>query len=132
MKEVQEVGNSVPVTQKHGIDVKLIYGWAKETEHKAQASSEIFKENELEGIICLGAGSPIDTGKAIAVLVTNSGKVQDYEGDPHKTEGPTMPLIAIPTTACTGSEVTLFVITDRSRNFKQNIVSNKIVPSSLC
>lgn len=35
LKEAQEVGNSVPVAKKHGIDVKIIYRWAKEAEHKA-------------------------------------------------------------------------------------------------
>ena len=42
LKEAQEVGNSVPVAKKHGINVKLIYRWAKETEHKAweQAPNE--------------------------------------------------------------------------------------------
>lgn len=76
---------------------------------------QLYKENALEAIVCLGGGSPMDTAKAIAVLVTGGGKIQDYEGG-HKVKGPVAPIIAIPTTAGTGSEVTPFaVITDKSK-----------------
>jgi alcohol dehydrogenase len=89
---------------------------------------QIYKENNLEAIVCLGGGSPMDTAKAISVLVTNGGKIQDYEGA-HKVAGPIVPVIAIPTTAGTGSEVTAFaVITDRSRNYKLTVFSYEVIP----
>jgi alcohol dehydrogenase len=89
---------------------------------------QLYKDNNLEGIVCLGGGSPMDTAKAISVLVTNGGKIQDYEGA-HKVKGPIAPIIAIPTTAGTGSEVTSFaVITDRSKNYKLTVFSYEVIP----
>ncbi|MFZ5650345.1 MAG: iron-containing alcohol dehydrogenase [Bacillota bacterium] len=88
----------------------------------------IYRDKQLEGIICLGGGSPMDTAKAISVLVAFGGKIQDYEGA-HKVKGPIAPVIAIPTTAGTGSEVTPFaVITDRSINYKLTVFSYELIP----
>ncbi len=89
---------------------------------------QLYKENDLQAIICLGGGSPMDTAKSISVLVTCGGKIQDYEGA-HKVQGPVAPIIAIPTTAGTGSEVTPFaVITDKSKNYKLTVFSYEIIP----
>lgn len=88
----------------------------------------LYQENNLQAIICLGGGSPMDTAKSISVLVTCGGKIQDYEGA-HKVQGPVAPVIAIPTTAGTGSEVTPFaVITDKSKNYKLTVFSYEIIP----
>jgi alcohol dehydrogenase len=88
----------------------------------------IYNSNGLNGIVCLGGGSPMDTAKAIAILATNGGKIQDYEGA-NKFQGPTVPIVAIPTTAGTGSEVTPFaVITDKKINYKLTVFSYEIVP----
>jgi alcohol dehydrogenase len=90
---------------------------------------DIFMENGLQAIVCLGGGSPMDTAKAIAVLVAGGGKVQDYEGA-FKVTGPVAPIVAIPTTAGTGSEVTPFaVITDREKNYKLTMFSYELVPA---
>lgn len=87
-----------------------------------------YKSEGLNGIVCLGGGSPMDTAKAIAILATNGGKIQDYEGA-NKFNGPTVPIVAIPTTAGTGSEVTPFaVITDKKINYKLTVFSYEIVP----
>lgn len=92
------------------------------------AGYQIYKEQGFEAIVCLGGGSPMDTAKGIAVLATNGGRIQDYEGG-NKVKVPTLPLFAIPTTAGTGSEVTPFaVITDKSRNYKFSIISFECVP----
>jgi len=88
----------------------------------------IYTSEKLDGIVCLGGGSPMDTSKAIAILATNGGKIQDYEGA-NKFKGPTVPIVAIPTTAGTGSEVTPFaVITDKKINYKLTVFSYEIVP----
>ncbi|MCI2061954.1 MAG: iron-containing alcohol dehydrogenase [Eubacteriaceae bacterium] len=67
-------------------------------------ASDLMKENGFEGIIGFGGGSSLDTGKAIAVLNSNDMPVEQYFGI-DKVPNPVCPLIMIPTTAGTGSEV---------------------------
>ena len=74
-------------------------------------------------IVSIGGGSAIDCGKAIAVKLTNDGDLADYMGV-DKIPNPGAPLIAIPTTAGTGSEVTkVTVISDTERNVKMMLSS---------
>ncbi|MBC2724417.1 iron-containing alcohol dehydrogenase [Desulfosporosinus sp.] len=88
----------------------------------------LYRSQGLNGIVCLGGGSPMDTAKGIAVLASNGGKIQDYEGA-NKFKGTNVPIVAIPTTAGTGSEVTPFaVITDKEKNYKLTVFSYEIVP----
>lgn len=79
-------------------------------------------------IVGLGGGSPIDVAKAVGVIVKYGGKITEYEGG-GKVPGAIVPLIAIPTTAGTGTEATAFsVITDHSRNYKLTVFSYDILP----
>ena len=90
---------------------------------------EGFKESNADFIVAFGGGSPLDVAKAVAVLATYGGDIVDYEGG-GKVPGPIVPMIAIPTTAGTGSEVTAFsVITDHARNYKLTVVSNYLLPT---
>jgi alcohol dehydrogenase len=90
---------------------------------------EVCKKEGADGIVALGGGSPMDVAKAVAVLATYGGDITDYEGA-HQVPGPIMPVIAIPTTAGTGSEVTAFsVITDIKRNYKLTVFSYELIPS---
>lgn len=75
------------------------------------------------GVIGIGGGSALDTAKAIAVMLTNDGNIRDYFGvDKIKKQG--APVIAIPTTAGTGSEVTVWsVLSDTENDVKVNIGS---------
>lgn len=67
--------------------------------------------------------------KAVGVLARFGGQITEYEGA-HKVPGKIVPIIAIPTTAGTGSEVTAFsVITDTSRNYKLTVFSYELIPS---
>ncbi len=86
-----------------------------------------YTEAGADFLIAVGGGSPIDAAKAISALAGNGGKITDYEG-PNKIPKPGAPLIAIPTTAGTGSEVTQFtIITDTDRNVKMLIASPRII-----
>lgn len=72
-----------------------------------------YKASGADFIVAFGGGSPMDVAKTVGVVVKYGGKIEEYEGA-HKVPGKIVPLIAIPTTAGTGSEVTAFsVITDR-------------------
>lgn len=93
-----------------------------------QATSA-FKKSGADFIIALGGGSPMDVAKAVGVVAKYGGSITQYEGG-GKVPGDIIPLIAIPTTAGTGSEVTAFsVITDHSRNYKLTVFSYKLIPS---
>jgi alcohol dehydrogenase class IV len=89
---------------------------------------ELAKKREVDAIIGLGGGSPMDVAKAVGVLLTNPGPLQDYlRGSPVRNPLPTV--VAIPTTAGTGSEVTQFsVVTDSERKFKAGIASPLLIP----
>ena len=97
-----------------------------ETVDKATAA---FKEAGADFIVAFGGGSPMDVAKAVGVPAKYGGRIPEYEGA-HKVPGPLIPLIAIPTTAGTGSEVTAFsVITDHSRDYKLTVFSYEILPA---
>lgn len=98
------------------------------TDEEAAACASTYKEHGCDAIICVGGGSPIDVGKAAAALVTNGGHIRDYEGVDHILH-PLPPLVMIPTTAGSGSEVSQFsVIVDSERQKKMTIVSKSLVP----
>ena len=87
------------------------------------------RQNKPDVIIALGGGSPLDAAKAIALLAVNEGVIEDYEGRAKYKNAP-LPLIAIPTTCGTGSEVTwVAVITDIKRKFKMSVKGPKMFPN---
>ncbi len=80
-------------------------------------------------VIGLGGGSSLDAAKAIALLATNSGKIEDYEGK-GKYKSPPLPVLAIPTTCGTASEVTwVSVVTHTERMFKMSIKGPHMFPA---
>lgn len=89
---------------------------------------EIVRSLQPDLIIGLGGGSSLDAAKAIALLATNAGPIEDYEGRQKYRNRP-LPMIAIPTTCGTGSEVTwVSVITDVRRHFKMSIKGPEMFP----
>lgn len=84
-------------------------------------------------VIGIGGGSCLDMAKCVALLLAHGGRPQDYYGE-HAVPGPVMPLIAIPTTAGTGSEVTpVAVLSDAERSLKVGISSPHLIPTvSIC
>lgn len=93
-----------------------------------EKAAKLFKESGAQMIVAFGGGSPLDVAKAVAVLGSYGGKITDYEGV-GKVPGPVIPMLAIPTTAGTGSEVTSFsVITDHSRDYKLTVGSTYLLP----
>lgn len=97
-----------------------------ETVEKAAAA---FCKSGADFIIALGGGSPMDVAKAVGVVARYGGSITEYEGG-GRVPGDIIPLIAIPTTAGTGAEVTAFsVITDHSRNYKLTVFSYKLIPA---
>lgn len=88
----------------------------------------LLHKEECDFVISLGGGSPHDCAKGIALLATNSGDIKDFEGV-NKSKHPQLPLIAINTTAGTGSEMTIFsIITDEQRHIKMALVDKHMTP----
>ena len=88
----------------------------------------LFHENNGEVIVTLGGGSCIDTAKAVAVLATNPGYIGEFMKD-RIAENKPVPLIAIPTTAGTGSEATnVTVINDTTHDTKMMIKQSAFLP----
>ena len=86
------------------------------------------KEHGSNLVVAIGGGSPIDQAKAIAMLVTNGGVALDWQMK-RPFEVDPLPLIAIPTTAGTGSEVTrVSVVTDTGRMFKMTMGDPRMAP----
>jgi alcohol dehydrogenase class IV len=79
-------------------------------------------------VVAVGGGSVIDTGKGVALMATNPGTIADYKGA-GKVKRPKLPLIAVNTTAGTGSEVTRFaIITDQATSVKMLIADPQLIP----
>ncbi len=97
-----------------------------------EKAGKIYKENGCDGIVGLGGGSSMDTAKAVALRVTHTGEMREYEsivGGTAKIKPLLPPIICIPTTSGTGSEVNPYaVITDRERDLKFMLMSNYLIP----
>ncbi|MCM8757139.1 MAG: iron-containing alcohol dehydrogenase, partial [Candidatus Omnitrophica bacterium] len=88
----------------------------------------LYQRSGGDMILAVGGGSALDAGKAIAVLATNGGKLRDYFGVDKFGRKP-LPVVAVPTTCGTGSEVTQYaVIVDRQAETKRTISSESIIP----
>lgn len=97
-----------------------------------EEAAEYMKEIKPDVLICVGGGSPIDAGKVANVVYTHGGKAKDYDiaiGGIMKIKPILLPLIAIPTTAGTGTEVTMAgVLTDAERQTKFGVLSPLLIP----
>lgn len=88
------------------------------TSSSIEAGVAFLQEGEHDCVVGFGGGSPLDSAKAIAVLSQFGGRMRDYMV-PHVQDAPGLPVIAVPTTAGTGSEATRFtIITDEATNEK--------------
>jgi alcohol dehydrogenase class IV len=98
------------------------------TDTVIEAGVEALKRGGFDCLIGFGGGSPIDTAKAMAILAAGGGKMRDYKMPVSADKG-ALPVIAIPTTAGTGSECTRFtVITDTERDEKMLIAGLGALP----
>ena len=98
------------------------------TDVNVVAGLEVVRESGAEVIVAFGGGSVLDAAKMIAVLVTNGEPIRQYRGY-HQIPAAGLPLIAVPTTAGTGSEATrVAVITDTDHDEKLMILDGNLVP----
>lgn len=130
-KGVVQAGLLEPI--KAGIDPVEIVGVfddvpANSSVAKVAEAAEQARAAGADLLIAVGGGSPIDTAKGVRIVLTLGGSIPDYEGY-NVIETPLTPLVAIPTTAGTGSEVTpIAVILDEAEHRKISIVSRYVTP----
>lgn len=106
--------------------------WTKVTPNprdwEVAQGAERYVETGCDAIVGAGGGSAIDTAKAVATVVTNGGTIADYEGIDRITR-PLPPMVAVPTTAGSGSEASQFsIIVDTKRRVKMALISKSLIP----
>ncbi|HEY2122389.1 MAG TPA: iron-containing alcohol dehydrogenase [Chthoniobacterales bacterium] len=95
-----------------------------------EAGVDFLKNGDHDCVIGLGGGSSIDTAKAIAVLAVHGGKMRDYKA-PHDQSEAGLPIVAIPTTAGSGSEATRFtIVTDQATEEKMLCIGFAYLPQA--
>lgn len=93
-----------------------------------EAAVAVLAPHDPDVVVGVGGGSCLDLAKGVAVVLTHGGRTSDYYGE-FRVPGPTMPIVAVPTTAGTGSEVTtVAVFSDAELGIKIGITSPHIVP----
>jgi alcohol dehydrogenase class IV len=133
MVEIGRAGEVCRILEDGGLAVILFPEVAPDPAIELiERAGRIYREQRCDGIAGLGGGSSMDTAKAVALRVTHPGELREYEGivgGGGKIKPVLPPLVCIPTTSGTGSEVNpCAVITDRERDLKFIIMSNHLIP----
>lgn len=127
---VERAGLLTRVTEGLGIPVCGVYTDvpANSSVAAVERGAALAREAGADLVVAVGGGSPIDTGKALRILLTEGGRLLDYQGY-NLLSRPLTPMIVIPTTAGTGSEVTSWaVIRDESSGTKMAFSSPFLGP----
>lgn len=98
------------------------------TDQNVAAGVAAYRAHDADIVVAIGGGSPIDAAKVIAVAASNPGGLEQFQGY-HRIALAGPPVIAVPTTAGTGSEATMVaVITDTVRNVKMMMLDKHLMP----
>lgn len=114
----------------HGVSVEV---WS-ETEAELPSDNiaachQVMADRAIDVVVGVGGGSCLDLAKAVALLLTHGGPLDRYYGE-YAVPGPVLPIVAVPTTAGTGSEATpVCVLTDARRELKTGISSPELIPT---
>ena len=128
MVQLKNLDKVTAVLEKAGIPFHVYSEILGEpTDTMVEGGLAAYRGNGCDFMIALGGGSPLDTMKAIAALVANEGKISDFMGK--EIGGNIPPMVAIPTTAGTGSEATKFtIITDTEKDVKMLLKGDALMP----
>ncbi|MCY4343207.1 MAG: iron-containing alcohol dehydrogenase [Gammaproteobacteria bacterium] len=108
---------------------------ANPTEAAVKAATDLYRQAECDGVVAFGGGSSMDLAKAVALAVTHDGDLLGYTAGLGGTAkiGPVAPLVAIPTTAGTGSEVSSGAVIIMDNGEKLILASRHLVPrTAIC
>ena len=114
---------------KHGVDYVVYDGVRPNPSFEQVVEAEALLDREgAEAVIAVGGGSVLDAAKMAALLHTNPGPLRKFDGI-QKAKNPPLPILAVPSTAGTGAEITLAaVITDPDTHRKIPVVDTKLIP----
>ena len=102
---------------------------ANPRDFQVHQGAALYHESGADVIVCLGGGSPMDAAKGIGIIVGNGRTIADYEGA-NRIDRPLPPMIFLPTTAGSGSDLSQFcIITDVERKLKMSIISRSLIPN---
>ncbi len=129
LNQIGVVARLTSLLAEHGIESAVFDDTRPNpTMSNVESGLAMIKAHGCDCVISLGGGSPHDCAKGIALVATNGGSIQDYEGVDCSAR-PQLPLIAINTTAGTASEMTRFcIITDETRQVKMAIIDKHVTP----
>jgi choline dehydrogenase len=130
MVKAGHADRAASILRAHGLEPGVFDGVAGNPSiHHVARGTEAYRDHRADGLVALGGGSSMDTAKAVGVEVAHGGKILEYEYGHTPLSRRIPPLVCVPTTAGTGSEVTLWsVITDPARQVKFNVGGPLIGP----
>lgn len=102
---------------------------ANPRDFQVMQGAEHYLQQRCDVVMAIGGGSPMDAAKGIAMIASNGGTVQDFEGA-NRIQRPLPPMVFIPSTAGSGADISQFaIITDYERQVKMSIISRTLVPN---
>ena len=131
---IKAVGLLDTVLENLGMEPAAVFAEtvANPTEDQAIAVAEQYNAAKADGLVALGGGSAMDLTKAVGLLASQGGPLEKYAAitGGAKHIGKLPPLIAVPTTAGTGSEVSVGMITTMNNGRKETFASPHLIPST--
>jgi 4-hydroxybutyrate dehydrogenase len=118
-----------------GVDTAPIYDGTPPNPNEAavREAASMYRRQECDGIVAVGGGSSIDLAKGVAIAATHAGPLKDFaliDGGAARITAATAPVIAVPTTSGTGSEVGRGAILILDDGRKVGIISPYVIPKS--
>jgi alcohol dehydrogenase class IV len=124
MQKIGHIDNCLRHLEEADVDYAVYCGVHTEpTDRHVEEALQICRDASCDVIIAVGGGSCIDAAKAVAVMMTNDGYIGDYAGGKRTFDHRPLPLIAVPTTAGTGSEVTKVTVIINTRDDVKMMIS---------
>ena len=132
LAQLNMLENIVQVLEQAGWEAAVFTGvQSNPTTGNVSDGVEAAKAIGAEALVAIGGGSPIDVAKGIGLLLSHGGTYADYQWNGVPITRPITPLIAVPTTSGTGSEVTrVAVVADEDAPFKKGVLSNYMLPKA--
>lgn len=123
------VDRAAPYLEREGLTFQVWTGVSPNPkDYEVEVGAREYEKSGCDAVLVIGGGSAIDAAKAVAILASNGGHIGEYEGI-DRIAKPLPPMVVVPSTAGSGSEVSQFsIIVDSRRKVKMAIISKSLVP----